>query len=348
MTTIQENVVKPNNKLPIAISFRLLLWVYAIIPLCLLVYAIDVLFYEGYLKSALPTSPKHFLLFQLLFGTPHIIASAILLTSNPPYLHHFKGRLIGVAALIALVYGLGSLVIPYLTLYVLTACITVFHVLKQQHGIAKGVCRMPDWAFYLLLGLSIAAGCLVYLGIFLKNTLEPAQLEIIRYSAATLTLGLLVATVICQSKVNSGFGKLFLWANSTLIFSSFYLYTQEYYFLAILVPRLVHDSTAFIFYVAHDYNKHHKRPENTLYRVTQKLNVHIFIVLPVLSFFAAFVLQTYGDAVVAQLSSWLFGSEVRKAVSLGLLGYLALMHYYTESFTWKNDSPYRRFIAFSK
>ena len=41
-------------------------------------------------------------------------------------------------------------------------------------------------------------------------------------------------------------------------------------------------------------------------------------------------------------------SKIRKAITLGLLGYLALMHYYTEVFTWKQDSPYRRFIAFSK
>jgi len=40
--------------------------------------------------------------------------------------------------------------------------------------------------------------------------------------------------------------------------------------------------------------------------------------------------------------------EINKAITLGVLGYLALMHYYTEAFTWKQGSPYRRFIAFSK
>jgi len=48
------------------------------------------------------------------------------------------------------------------------------------------------------------------------------------------------------------------------------------------------------------------------------------------------------------LTEFLFGVEIRKAVSLGVIGYLALLHYYTEAFTWKNDSPYRKFIAFSK
>jgi hypothetical protein len=42
----------------------------------------------------------------------------------------------------------------------------------------------------------------------------------------------------------------------------FYFYSQQYYFLAILVPRLVHDATAYVFYVTHDYNKHHSHPGN--------------------------------------------------------------------------------------
>jgi hypothetical protein len=48
---------------------------------------------------------------------------------------------------------------------------TVYHVLKQQYGIARGVCRLPDWAFNLLLGLSVAAGLTIYLGIFLLGYL---------------------------------------------------------------------------------------------------------------------------------------------------------------------------------
>jgi len=84
------------------------------------------------------------------------------------------------------------------------------------------------------------------------------------------------------------------------------------------------------------------------YRAASKLHLHIIIVLPVLSFSLAIILQQYGDYLVDWLSEFLFGVEIRKAVTLGLLGYLALMHYYTEAFTWKSGSPYRQFIAFKK
>jgi hypothetical protein len=110
----------------------------------------------------------------------------------------------------------------------------------------------------------------------------------------------------------------------------------------------VHDATAYIFYVTHDYNKHHNHPQNFLYRYAARCNVHIFIVLPVCSFALAFVLQAYGDNIVSAITEFFFGVEIRKVITLGLLGYLALMHYYTEAFTWKQGSPYRRFIAFSK
>jgi hypothetical protein len=148
--------------------------------------------------------------------------------------------------------------------------------------------------------------------------------------------------------VRTALGKWFLWANVLLVLSSFYFYLEQYYFLAILIPRLVHDSTAYIFYVAHDYNKHHLHPQNALYRYAERCKIHIFIVLPLCSFLLTFFLQSYGDLMVNFITETLFSVEAGKVITVGFIGYLALMHYYTEAFTWKSDSPYRQFIAFSK
>jgi len=251
-------------------------------------------------------------------------------------------------AVIAIVFGIGSLFIPYQVFYVLVAAWTVYHVLKQQHGVARGVCRLPQWAFYLLLWFSVATGLFVYIGIFLKNSLDTQQTEWVKQIAGLLCAGLFLSAVYCQRYVTTAFGKWFLWSNIFLVLSSFYLYVQQYYFLAILAPRLVHDATAYIFYVTHDYNRHHNHPQNFIYRYAARWNVHIFIVLPVCSFVLAFVLQAYGDDIVKAITEFFFGVEIRKAITLGFLGYLALMHYYTEAFTWKQDSPYRRFIEFSR
>ena len=338
----------PQQTKPLMVSFRLLLGLYAIIPLCLLLQLLDSVFWNNVLKTNLPSSPNHLFLFQIIFGTPHIIASSIVLVSNPDYIKTYQKKLLWMTGAIALVFGIGSLFIPYRAFYVAVAAWTVYHVLKQQHGVARGVCRLPDWAFYVLLWLSVIAGLLVYIGIFLKNSLDGEQVQWIQTLAASLSVLLVLASLYCQKFVDNNFGRWFLWANVGLVVSSFYFYVQQYYFFAIIIPRLAHDATAYIFYVTHDYNKHHNQPQNIIYKLAKQCRIPIFVVLPLLSFSLAFVLQAYGDNIVSYLTQAIFGVEIRKAITLGLLGYLALMHYYTEAFTWKSGSPYRQFIGFTK
>lgn len=344
ITTAQAQV--PENKL--AVSFKLILGLYSIIPLCFFVYLADIYFWDHYLRSILPSSPTHFILFQILFGTPHIVASAILLGSNKEYLAFFKVKLIVMTAMIILVFGIGSLFVPYKVLYIATACWTVYHVFKQQHGIGKGVCRLPIWAFYWMLWLSVCAGIFIYIGVFLKNSLDANQTVWIQMIACVLSIALILSSILCQRYEPTRFGKYFLWSNTLLIVSSFYMYSQQYYFLAILIPRLVHDATAYVFYVSHDYNKHHQTPQNTLYKAAARCNLHVFLVLPILSFTLAYLLQAYGDDLVNVITQYFFGTQIYKAITLGVIGYLSLMHYYTESFAWQAGSPLRRYIRFTK
>jgi hypothetical protein len=264
----------------LTVSFRLLLGLYAIIPVCLLLQGFDLLIWQGYLQALLPSSPEHFILFQFLFGTPHIIASSLILALNRDYFGFYKYRIMVATLIMALFFGIGGLFLPYRFFYVIVAAWTVYHVLKQQHGIARGVCRLPAWAYHLLLWLSVTAGLFIYLGIFLKNSLSPDLVEWIRHIAGGLSLGLLFSSVLCQRYVATGFGKLFLWSNTMLVISSFYFYVQEYYFLAILVPRLVHDATAYIFYVTHDYNRHGRQAQNFIYRWAEAWNIPVLLVLP--------------------------------------------------------------------
>lgn len=348
MSTSNSSVQEMPAENKLAVSFKLILGLYLIIPLAIMVYIADNFFWGNYLKSILPSSPTHFLLFQILFGTPHIVASAILLTSNKEYLLFFKTKLIVMSAAIILVFGIGSLYIPYKILYITAACWTVYHVFKQQHGIGKGVCRLPPWAFYWLLWVSVSAGIFIYIGVFLKNSLDVQQAQWVMLIAGVLSIGLILSSVLCQRYVPTRFGKFFLWSNTLLIVISFYMYTQQYYFLAILIPRLVHDATAYVFYVTHDYNKHHQTPQNNIYKAAARCHLHVFLVLPLFSFALTYLLQAYGDAWVNIITDFFFGTEIYKAISLGLIGYLSLMHYYTEAFTWQAGSPLRRYIRFSK
>ncbi len=343
VSSIQSIIVEQK----LTVSFKFLLSLYAIIPLCLLVQLIDVSFLHDYLKNSLPSTPTHFLLFQILFGTPHILASAIVLVGNAEYRKFYKRNIIGFTFLVAVVFGVGSLFIPYKVFYVLVAAWTVYHVIKQQHGVARGVCRLPNWAYHLLLALSIAAGLFIYIGIFLKNSLEAHEVALIKLLVSSLCTCMILTAIYCLRLISTKMGQWFLWANVLLVVSSFYFYVQQYYFLAILVPRLVHDATAYVFYVTHDFNRHHQRPQNFLYRYATQFNINIFLVLPLSSFALAFVLQAYGDLWVSLITQLFFGVEIHKVITVGLLGYFALLHYYTEAITWKLGSPYRNYIGFS-
>ena len=331
-----------------SVSFHWLLWLYSIIPLCLTIQLLDVWLWQGNLKQSLPSSPTHFLLFQILFGTPHIIASSLLILSNADYVKCYQKKILLMTAIVAVIFGVGSLFLPYWFFYVGVATWTVIHVLKQQHGIARGVCRLPNWIYQCLLWTSVAAGICIYIGVFLKNSLTVQQAEWLKHSAGSLCIALVLAAFWFQRQVETALGKCFLWANVLLVIVSFYFYTLQYYFLAILAPRLVHDVTAYTFYVTHDYNKHQPKPQNALYRYATLCRIPMIAVLPLLSFALAFLLQAYGDIAVAELTRYLFGIEIHKVITIGLLGYLALLHYYTEGFIWKQDSPCRRFIRFTQ
>ena len=348
MSTHGSPAINNNSKNAMLVSFRVILALYSIIPICLLVLFLDVNLWNGYLKDNLPTSPSHFILFQILFGTPHIIASALLITTNVDYFKHYQKKIILMSIALAVIFGLGSQFISYRVLYIMVACWTVYHVLKQQHGIARGICRLPDFNYHLLLCLSVSAGIFIYIGIFLNKSLTDPQAYWIAIVSGALCFGLLISTIFSHKLVQSEFDKLFMWANTILVITSLYLYLNQYYFLAILVPRLVHDATAYLFYVTHDYNRHHDSPENFLYRNTRRLNIPIVIVLPLISFSLAFLLQLYGNDIFNAITDFLFDFEIYNIVTLVIFGYLSLMHYYTESFTWKKDSPYRQYIGFKQ
>ncbi|MDD4915588.1 MAG: hypothetical protein PHW13_11210 [Methylococcales bacterium] len=346
--SVANPVFADRHNLQMPVSFRFLLSLYAIVPICAALQLLDRFGFNFALRDMLPSSPGHFLLFQILFGTPHILASNMLLASHLDYLAAFKNRMLGMTLFIVVFFGVGSLFIPYRVLYVITACWTVYHVLKQQHGIAKAVCRLPTTAFYLQLWLSVIAGIFIYMGIFLKNSLSPVQAAWVMQIATGLSAALFVSTLYAQKYVPDRFGLYFLWANSLLVLSSWYMYTQQYYFLAILIPRLVHDISAYSFYVSHDVNRQAMQPPTGLYRLVQVYNIPVAAVLPVCSLLLTYILQVHGDDFINFITHTLFATEIHKAVTLGLVGYFSLMHYYTEAFVWSAGSPLRRYIRFAR
>lgn len=127
---------------------------------------------------------------------------------------------------IAVAYILGNMLLLYRLLYAVVATWTVCHVLKQQYGIARGMCQLSESVFKLSLTLSVAAGVAIYISIFLRNSLTEDQIVWIKLVAALGCLLLVVAAFVYQHLVTTSFGLWFYWSNVFLVLASFYLFLQ--------------------------------------------------------------------------------------------------------------------------
>jgi len=332
----------------ITISARFLLGIYAIVPLCSVAMLCDRLFWDESLFRALPTSPESFFVFQLIFGTPHIIASSVILFSNRAYLGAYWLRVVLFSMLLLLFFGGGYLLMPNYYEHVFLAVVgaaTILHVIKQQVGVGKGLCRLSSWLYDAWGWTMIAFGSLLYYAIYSYLDFSPqtrAWVDSVLLTVAALTF---VLTVVCHMRIKTTLGRFYLWANALMVLQSGLFYAEGYSFLAILGPRLVHDLTAFTFYVAHDVNRHGTQPQNLLYRLASKLGLGIFWVCPACAVLLTYLIARFADPLATLVVTPLLGHDLPFLASFLIVGYLGLLHYYTEVFTWRQGSPYRQHVA---
>jgi hypothetical protein len=328
----------------VKISARFLLGIYAVLPLCVAAMFLDQLFWGGFLSRALPKNPQRYFVFQLLFGTPHIIASSVLLTTNAEYFCAYRTRLVLLTLLILAFFGVGSLFIPNAFFLAVIGTVTVVHVLKQQVGVGKGLCRLPgrlydSWGWTL-----VVLGSILYYPLYSERDLSSATAGLLRGTLWALSALAVALTLACYPRIKTSNGRLYLWANTLMVLLSVMFYARGYPFLAILGPRLVHDVTAFAFYVTHDVNRHGTEPQNVLYRLASRLGLGVFWVCPVVAVLLTYLIVRFADP-VAQLFAAPLGFDLPRSAGFLLAGYLGLLHYYTEAFTWRHGSPYRRHVT---
>ncbi len=329
----------------VTITASFLLAIYAIVPLCSLAMLFDMLVWGGTLFRALPTSPESFFIFQLIFGTPHIIASSVILATNRAYLGHYWLRLLLFSLFLLLFFGVGSMFIPYEVFLAVVGAATVLHVIKQQVGVGKGICRLNSWVYDAWGWTLIVFGSLLYYAIYSDHGFSAeigAWVNGVLYGLAGIAL---VLAGICHFRITTTKGRLYLWANAVMALQSGLFYAEEYSFLAILGPRLVHDLTAFTFYVAHDVNRHGKHPQNVLYWLASKLGLGVYWVCPVIAVLLTFLIGRYLDPLADLAMTPVLGYSPAYGASFVIVGYLGMLHYYTEVFTWKHGSPYRQHVA---
>lgn len=328
---------------PAVVSFRFLLGVYVGIPICLLLQAADLLWWGGSMRLPLPSEFQPTFWAHAAMGTPHIIASNVLLLTNVEYVQTYRRR-VGYTLIWIALFFLMTWFTPYPVMFGIMGVLTIAHVFHQQMGIGKGVSRCSPRPYAWWTWTGILMGALVYNVMYLGGH-APRAVQVALYAlCGALVVTFVALTVVCHRTAVGAKGKAFLWANAAMAIVAAHFFFTGYLFLAALAPRIIHDTTAFAFYVVHDHNRHAEQPRNFLYRFARPLRLGTYWVAPAVAIGLTLLLQSYGENGLRALVLPVFGRAPELPLSLYAVTLLTLMHYSTEAVTWKRGSPYRAFV----
>lgn len=297
-----------------------LLGIYSVIPVVALFLAADLWLNGLRLSRSLPADPHTMQWFTMFFMLPHIFASLFTFFDRD-YLLAYKERLVVSVPLILVVMVVVPLLFDAPLLQLIVAVYTLFHLISQQTGIAAMIARNKSavyqawkWlSFFAVLMISILAQA--DLPGFHNVLYVVLPFFILLYGALTLFAAK-------QSKTATGMG--YIAANSVMVVICYGLALAKLPFFVILILRVVHDVTAFYFYVSHNANRNRERHLNLISRLRQWLRLPEYVFTPLMG-----VLCTV-------LATATLGDNIFFAVI-----FLGLLHYYWEGVMWKQGSPHR-------
>src|SRR5690625_2245437 len=238
-----------------AIDCRWLFALYGIIPLSLAVIAADSLWLNGeLLHRYLPSDPQQWPFWTVIFGLPHIIAS-MLTMADREYLSHYRHTLFWPLVLFAGIASAGYIgpqPISLNLLFVFLAFYTVYHVLAQQLGLTLMMMGIPPTrTFRVWKWLALFSGFAVYIIVYGQHRLGEIAVgpytlyEVLAAVAGVLTAGVIVLALRLSRASRHAIGTWYLWANVALIVSAFLINEIGYTLFVILIPRIIHDVTAY-------------------------------------------------------------------------------------------------------
>jgi len=333
---------------PLRVSTSWLLWIYATIPAAMLVVAVDTLLLDRHLLHAwLPHSPSGWAFWTLVFGMPHIVASLVIMADGE-YLRSYYPRLSSSLVMIAAAIVLVPWLFGDKVFLILLALSTIYHVLSQQFGISLMLLRRrPDRLFQAWRWISTLSATVIYLLVF-NGMLQSEQafygVPLASMIEAGVTL-LILATIPLVYQLSKGspspLATWYLLANLMMMLSTTLCWVLGYSVFVILIPRVIHDITAFTVYMVHDHNRNADRPRNALYRLLSLTRLPAVIVTPLAAIGISWLLFNFAGG----LGFELFGEWI---VPASFLLYLCtFMHYYMEGWIWKGNSLLRQSVPFA-
>lgn len=323
MTTSALTLDAPGARL--VVRFDRLLWLYAIVPATVALVACDALVLGFAVRSWLPAHPDRLALYTLLFNFPHIVASHLSMLDGAYVRAYWRRALLGLL-------GLGAITLVCMRLgdvavFLFAMCVTHFHIVGQQVGLTFAQLRTGGVWAGAWRWLSQATAGLVLLAV-----LEPfawARGPMLLLATALFVPSTLVTAVLAW-RAPDGRARAYLLSNQAMFLAMLGCAVGGYGALSIVMPRFVHDLSAFYVYVVHDTNHDREGHPNLLFRAASALRLPPAIVGPAVAVALAFVVERL----------------LPELARLHVVYWLSGLHYFMESFVWKSGSPHRESVSF--
>ncbi|NRB40491.1 MAG: hypothetical protein HRU20_18820 [Pseudomonadales bacterium] len=366
---------------PAAVSRVSLLSLYGIIPLTLLIAGVDHFFLDSLLiENYLPSNPASLLLWAIIFNFPHIISSFVTLADDE-YIPYYKKRFSrALMIIVSVVVGINMLlpwIVPalvanvvYALFFAFFAAYTMYHVLSQQFGIGMMLMKAKpgpiyEWWRYL----STIATTAMYAMVFARVPLMEVPFGVYSlFDAVMLFAGVFVVLAVAVGFYftrgsKSRLGTWYIYSNLMMLLVTYGFMHAGYDIFVLLIPRFVHDMTAFMIYSTHDQNRNREVQHNYIYRFLSFIPLTPFVLCPIIAIIlanfiecSAFLLDLSLGFNVLGSSECQLGRIYQPEVSNGLpfsmqvgmqiMFICGLFHYYIEGFVWKRDAIHRHALSF--
>lgn len=327
-------------------SKKWLMSLYLVVPACMLLVLIDVFFLGGELRRSLPSQPAHWAFWAIFFNFPHIVSSFITMADRE-YLITYKKPLSGSVMAVTLLIGLyllGMSLFPSDWAYkletaflIFLATYTMYHVMSQQYGLALMMMQHPANKLYQMWRWSsVLAATILYMLVFMRGYFYGVDLfglkliDFLVYTAGVLVIFSTYFGIKMSNRSNTAQGRYYVYGNIAMVVACFFCLDMEYFAFVIIIPRVIHDITAFMIYTGHDQNRNRHEYKNFLHGFVSFLKIPPLLMNPILAIGIAFAVDYFTSYRVTML----------------IIIYFGLLHYYMEGIIWKRDSIHRKSLKF--
>jgi hypothetical protein len=298
-----------------------LLYVYIIIPIVAIFLVCDSIFSGLALSRSFPADPHSIQWFTVFFMLPHIFTSAFTFL-DAEYIQHYRRRLIVSSLLFVLLIAVVMVfhfIIPFM---LFVSIYTIYHLIGQQTGIASMLAGSRSRIYTVWKWVTFLTLLIIYMAVILGGGMN-VLVRIFPY----FCLGYLFFSLFVAFQAPRLIGRYYILATAVMIVFSFLLYVKNLPFFMILIPRFVHDVTAYFFYVTHNMNRNAEKNHSIFSRLRKKIPLPEYLYAPLVGVVCTVIVTV-----------------LMRQYIVFLIAFMALFHYHLEGVMWKNGSPHRRYI----